>query len=72
LADISMKPMPRSQKSDLMPGENAELSGVYMNQPASGPGDTAGQHALAHWGVSLPLIKNGPTHTPGGAIDIRY
>ena len=37
IADISMKPMPSSQKSALMPGENVVLvSGGYMNQPPFG------------------------------------
>ena len=37
IAEISMKPMPSSQKSALSPGECARLvSGGYMNQPPSG------------------------------------
>ena len=37
MADISMKPMPSSQKSALIPGDHAvEVSGGYMNQPPSG------------------------------------
>ena len=37
MAEISMKPMPSSQKSALMPGENFSLvSGGYMNQPPFG------------------------------------
>ena len=37
MAEISMKPMPSSQKSALMPGEKAlDVSGGYMNQPPLG------------------------------------
>ena len=37
MAEISMKPMPSSQKSVLMSGLKAMLvSGGYMNQPPSG------------------------------------
>ncbi len=37
IAEISMKPMPSSQKSAPSPGENSlPVSGGYMNQPPSG------------------------------------
>ena len=37
IAEISMKPMPSSQKSAPMPGEYCALvSGGYMNQPPEG------------------------------------
>jgi hypothetical protein len=37
IAEISMKPMPSSQKSALLPGECMKLvNGGYMNQPPSG------------------------------------
>ncbi len=37
MAEISTKVMPRSQKSELIPGEpSVEASGGYMNQPLSG------------------------------------
>ena len=37
IADISMNPMPSSQKSARSPGENCQLvSGGYMNQPPTG------------------------------------
>ncbi len=37
IAEISMKPMPSSQKSAPSPGEYfASVSGGYMNQPPSG------------------------------------
>ena len=37
IAEISMKPMPSSQKSSLMPGEYfGSVSGGYMNQPPVG------------------------------------
>ena len=37
MAEISMKPMPSSQKSAPTPGEcSALVSGGYMNQPPSG------------------------------------
>ena len=37
IAEISMKPMPSSQKSAPSPGENARsVSGGYMNQPPDG------------------------------------
>jgi hypothetical protein len=41
IALISMKPIPSSQKSALMPGEYVVLvSGGYMNQPPSGASPT--------------------------------
>src|SRR5688500_1910392 len=37
IAEISMKPMPSSQKSAPRPGDNSlPVSGGYMNQPPSG------------------------------------